>query len=206
MNFSKQLKKYRELYGFSQEILAEKIYVTRQTISKWENDKSYPDIHNLLALSILFDITLDELVKGDMRIMKNVVENEKLEKNTKGMLVFIILLLVIGVPFAVVYDGIKALIPFLIFSIGLMYYAIKIEKAKKKHNIKTFREIIAFSEGDTTLEELQKARSTKDNIKEKILVVGAFSVVIVILAIVIKYLTVFMMKFFLEYVRMTQKS
>ncbi|MGY3703478.1 transcriptional regulator [Vagococcus martis] len=196
MNFSKQLKKYRELYGFSQEILAEKIYVTRQTISKWENDKSYPDIHNLLALSILFDITLDELVKGDMRIMKNVVENEKLEKNTKGMLVFIILLLVIGVPFAVVYDGIKALIPFLIFSIGLMYYAIKIEKAKKKHNIKTFREIIAFSEGDTTLEELQKARSTKDNIKEKILVVGAFSVVIVILAIVIKYLTVFMMKFF----------
>lgn len=196
MNFSKQLKKYRELHGFSQEILAEKIYVTRQTISKWENDKSYPDIHNLLALSILFDITLDELVKGDMEIMKNVVGNENLEKNTKGMLIFIILLLVIGVPFAVVYDGIKALIPFLIFSIGLMYYAIRVEKAKKKHNIKTFREIIAFSEGDTTLEEIQKARSTKDNIKEKILVVGGFSLVIVILAIVIKYLTVFMMKFF----------
>lgn len=49
MNFSKQLKKYRELNGYSQEILAEKIYVTRQTISKWENDKTYPDIHNLIA-------------------------------------------------------------------------------------------------------------------------------------------------------------
>ncbi|WP_442760551.1 helix-turn-helix domain-containing protein, partial [Enterococcus italicus] len=70
MNFSKQLKKYRELNGYSQETLAEKIYVTRQTISKWENDKTYPDIHNLIALSVLFDITLDELVKGDVETMK----------------------------------------------------------------------------------------------------------------------------------------
>ena len=59
MNFSKQLKEYRKLNGFNQEGLAEKIYVTRQTISKWENDKNYPDIHNLITLSILFDISLD---------------------------------------------------------------------------------------------------------------------------------------------------
>lgn len=196
MNFSKQLKKYRELHGFSQEVLSEKIYVSRQTISKWENDKSYPDIHNLLALSILFDITLDELVKGDMKIMKNVVDNEKLEKNTKGILIVIILMLVIGVPFAVVFDGMKGLIPFTLFSIVLMYYAIKVEKAKKKHNIKTFREIIAFFEGDTTLEELKNNRSTKDYIKERILMVAGFSVVIIILAIAIKYLTLFIMKIF----------
>jgi len=75
MNFSKQLKKYRELNNLSQEALAEKIYVTRQTISKWENDKTYPDIHNLIALSILFDISLDELVKGDVKVMKNEVSN-----------------------------------------------------------------------------------------------------------------------------------
>lgn len=70
MNFSKQLKKYRELNGYSQEILAEKIYVTRQRISKWKNDKTYPDIHNLIVLSVLFEITLDKLVKGDVATMK----------------------------------------------------------------------------------------------------------------------------------------
>jgi transcriptional regulator with XRE-family HTH domain len=91
MNFSKQLKKYRELNLLSQEMLAEKIYVTRQTISKWENDRSYPDIHNLVALSILFDISLDELVKGDMIIMKNAIANEKMDKDVKGMLLFMVL-------------------------------------------------------------------------------------------------------------------
>lgn len=50
MNFSKQLKIYRERDGLSQEELTEKIYVTRQTISKGENDHTYPDIHNVIAL------------------------------------------------------------------------------------------------------------------------------------------------------------
>lgn len=44
--------------NLSQEELAEKIYVTRQTISNWENDKSYPDIHSLLLLSSTFHISL----------------------------------------------------------------------------------------------------------------------------------------------------
>ncbi|MBP1042902.1 helix-turn-helix transcriptional regulator [Vagococcus sp. BWB3-3] len=64
MNFAKQLKKYREVSGLSQTDLAEKIYVTRQTISKWEKGKTYPDIQALIALSKLFDISLDELIKG----------------------------------------------------------------------------------------------------------------------------------------------
>ncbi|HDC0343189.1 TPA: helix-turn-helix transcriptional regulator, partial [Staphylococcus aureus] len=45
MNLSKQIKKYRERDGYSQEYLAEKLYVSRQSISNWENDKSLPDIH-----------------------------------------------------------------------------------------------------------------------------------------------------------------
>ncbi|MRC99867.1 helix-turn-helix domain-containing protein, partial [Bacillus thuringiensis] len=57
MNLSKQIKKYRDREGFSQEDLAEKIYVSRQTISNWENERSYPDIHNLLFLSVLFDVS-----------------------------------------------------------------------------------------------------------------------------------------------------
>lgn len=63
MNLGHQIKYYRQRDYLSQESLAEKLYVSRQTISNWENDKSYPDIHNLLMLSSLFDVSLDDLVK-----------------------------------------------------------------------------------------------------------------------------------------------
>ena len=58
MELYKQIKRYRTDMNLSQEELAEKIYVTRQTISNWENDKSYPDIHSLLLLSSTFHISL----------------------------------------------------------------------------------------------------------------------------------------------------
>ena len=51
MELSIQIKKYRTELHLSQEELAEKVYVTRQTISNWENEKSYPDIHSLLLAS-----------------------------------------------------------------------------------------------------------------------------------------------------------
>lgn len=60
MDLSHQIKKYRKQLAFFQEELAEKLYVSRQTISNWENERSYPDIHNLLLLSVLFDVSLDE--------------------------------------------------------------------------------------------------------------------------------------------------
>ena len=61
MELNKQIKKYRTMMNLSQEELAEKVYVTRQTISNWETGKSYPDIHSLLLLSSLFNVSLDQL-------------------------------------------------------------------------------------------------------------------------------------------------
>lgn len=60
----------------SQEELAEKIHVSRQSISNWENERSYPDIHNLLMMSILFNVSLNDLVKGDVKIMKKNFKNQ----------------------------------------------------------------------------------------------------------------------------------
>ena len=54
MDISNQIKKRRTDMGLSQEELAERIYVSRQTISNWETDKTYPDIQSLLLLSISF--------------------------------------------------------------------------------------------------------------------------------------------------------
>ncbi len=66
MNISKQIQYFRKRDNMSQEKLAEKIHVSRQSISNWENERNYPDIHNLLMMSILFNVSLDDLVKGDV--------------------------------------------------------------------------------------------------------------------------------------------
>ena len=66
MELSDQIKKHRTQIGLSQEELAERIFVSRQTVSSWENDKTYPDVESLLLLSVLFDVTVDELIKGDV--------------------------------------------------------------------------------------------------------------------------------------------
>ncbi|MDD6193273.1 MAG: helix-turn-helix transcriptional regulator [Lachnospiraceae bacterium] len=68
MEFANQLKKYRTEKNLSQEQLAEEIFVTRQTISNWETEKSYPDVHSLMLLSSLFQVSLDQLLKGDIEI------------------------------------------------------------------------------------------------------------------------------------------
>ena len=63
MEIGKRIKELRGGKGWNQEEFAEKVFVSRQTVSSWENDKSYPDIKSLLLMSELFGITLDELVK-----------------------------------------------------------------------------------------------------------------------------------------------
>ena len=73
MELKNQIRKYRTQLNLSQEELAEKIFVTRQSISNWENGKNYPDIHSLILLSTLFEVSLDQLIKGDLEQMKKEV-------------------------------------------------------------------------------------------------------------------------------------
>ena len=70
MELSKQIKKYRKEQKLSQEDLAEKIHVTRHTISNWERGKNIPDLNSLILLSQIFNTSLDNLVKGDVGIME----------------------------------------------------------------------------------------------------------------------------------------
>ena len=65
MELAKHIKAHRGRLGMSQEELAEKIFVSRQTISNWETDRTYPDVQSLLLLSNLFDVSIDSLIKGD---------------------------------------------------------------------------------------------------------------------------------------------
>ena len=63
MELSKQIKKYRTEANLSQEELADKIYVSRQTISNWENEKNYPDIKSLVLMGEVFQVSLDYLIR-----------------------------------------------------------------------------------------------------------------------------------------------
>ena len=74
-----QLVKLRKENNMSQEKLAELLGVSRQTIYKWENNKVYPDMINLVAISEIFDVSIDELIKGEQRSNQTVnqVANKK---------------------------------------------------------------------------------------------------------------------------------
>ena len=80
MDVGKQIKKFRQDLKLSQEELASKIFVTRQTISNWENGKNYPDVNSLVMLSQLFNTSLDILVKGDVIEMEKQVEQDNVRR------------------------------------------------------------------------------------------------------------------------------
>lgn len=181
MNLSKQIKKHRERLSLSQEGLAEKLYVSRQTISNWENEKSYPDVHNLLLLSVLFDVSLDELVKGDVEQMKETIEKTAMDHYTKIMLVFT-LLAALSVGPALFLLGHWWIAPPLCFWLVSMYAALKIEKIKKTQNIKTYKEIVAFMENQD-LDAIRKKRDIKKDILSKTVIVLAFAFIVGILAL-----------------------
>jgi len=80
IEFSKKLIDLRKEKGISQEFLADRLFVSRQTISKWELGETTPDLENLASLANFFEISLDELVfdkKYPSPIEKEVVNNEK---------------------------------------------------------------------------------------------------------------------------------
>ncbi|WP_189723692.1 helix-turn-helix domain-containing protein [Staphylococcus warneri] len=77
MKFHEKLKQERKKLNLSQEDLANKINISRQSISKWELEKGYPNIETLIELSELFDITVDELLKGDDFLKDKIVEDGK---------------------------------------------------------------------------------------------------------------------------------
>lgn len=159
MELNNQIRKYRTSLNLSQEELAEKIYVSRQTVSNWETGKSYPDIHSLLLLSSLFEISLDQLIKGDIEIMKKEINEAEVQKhnhygNIFGSLFFVSILLFVPL---IKFFGIYGIIAWVVLYAVTFYYAWKVHKVQKENDVSTYKEIVAFSEGKT-LDEIQKQR------------------------------------------------
>lgn len=77
MEFGSKLKKLREEHNLSQEELAQQLNVSRQAVYKWEAHKGYPDIHNLIRLSDMFDVTIDDLIRSDKKLQDKISIDEE---------------------------------------------------------------------------------------------------------------------------------
>lgn len=86
MEIGQKLKDARVHSGLTQEVVAEKINVSRQTISNWENEKSYPDIISIIELSNLYCISLDDLLKGDSKMIEHLEESTNVVKSNKKLI------------------------------------------------------------------------------------------------------------------------
>jgi transcriptional regulator with XRE-family HTH domain len=99
MEIGKKLKETRLKCNMTQEQVSEMLYVSRQTISNWENEKSYPDIISIIKLSDLYSISLDELLKGDEKMIEHLEESTNIvESNTRlivAIAINIVLLIVL---------------------------------------------------------------------------------------------------------------
>ena len=81
MNFGENLKKLRKEKQLSQESLAEKLNISRQAVSKWESNSSYPDMNNLIQLKDIFNVTLDEMILIDKKDCEETLKNNPNNKD-----------------------------------------------------------------------------------------------------------------------------
>ena len=163
MELSKTIKRLRTEKGWSQEILAEKAYVSRQTISNWETEKNYPDVHSLLILSDLFGVSLDELIKGDVETMKNTIHNKDASALKRAQwcgVIGLFLLMAVVTPIYENFGNVGMVIGSLLagaLSVFTFLSFHKMETIKSEHDIQTQREILAFMNGET-LDDIEKAK------------------------------------------------
>ena len=163
IDIGSKIKTLRLSKSMTQEQLAKALHVSAQAVSKWENGKSYPDIHSLLLLSALFDVSLDQLIKGDLETMKQEVNAADVKAMNRNAIIYAVLLaatIILSVPL-IKWFGLYGLIPELLLWGSAMYFALRLERIKKANNVQSYREILAFSEGKRLDEIEQKVEAGK---------------------------------------------
>lgn len=162
MELPQQPKANRERLGLTQEDVAQRIFVSRQTMSSWETGKTYPDVQSLLLLSNLFGVSIDSLVKGDVETMKETIVKDavRMERLSIGMVGLLLAGVACLVGWDLIWDEPVAAVPWLTWGVvvGMALFALcaalamvcacRVEKLKKDHDLVTFREISAFMDGE----------------------------------------------------------
>lgn len=137
MEIDKKLKNARIAAGLTQEQTAQKIKVSRQTLSNWETGKFLPDIISLIKLSDLYQMSLDDLLKGNDRIIKKIEKDTSIVKSNQIMMIFGWVTLFCSFSFSIwnTYNGnseviqfISAAAPWVMMGIGIACIVATISK------------------------------------------------------------------------------
>ena len=168
MEIGSRIRERRSALGISQDELASRVYVSRQTISSWENDKTYPDVQSLLLLSEIFGTSVDSLIKGDVDTMTKTIEKDALTFKRLGFVMLVFLLLMIAALVwlsaqLVVWDWpAEQTVPTVVLAVTLwgvaMFAATWAERIKKRHDLVTYHEILAFQMGEPIDRDTEKGR------------------------------------------------
>lgn len=195
MDIGKRIREYRKIYNLSQEQLADKIFVSRQTVSNWENNKTYPDIQIIVSLSILFNVSLDELIREDLEEMKMKISNNKATKRADiySLIMIcstILASLSIGLVVALPESKFIWIVPVTLF-LPALWSSFVLEKFKRNNDLKTYKEILAFSQ-NKDVEVLRKKRDARRTRIEKGIIVLGYAG----LALLICLMAIFIANFF----------
>lgn len=182
MKIGKRIREYRKIYNFSQEQLADKIFVSRQT---------YPDIQIIISLAILFNVSLDELIREDLEEMKMKISNNRASKRADiySLIMIsstILASLSIGLVVALPESKLILIVPIILF-LPALWSSFVLEKFKKNNDLKTYKEILAFSQ-NKDIEVLRENREPRRiRMGKTIIVLGyaALTLLICLIAIFI---------------------
>ena len=104
MELGRKIAEIRKEHDLTQEGLAELCSVTRQTISNWENGKSYPDLETLVLISDTFDVSLDALLKGDRKMVSEITKEQKHGRSKVLKIAIVAAAVLIAVFAGICYD------------------------------------------------------------------------------------------------------
>ena len=168
MEVGGRIRELRTERGMSQDDLAARVYVSRQTISSWENGKTYPDVQSLLLLSEIFGASVDSLIKGDVETMNETIDRdiETMRRLSYVMLGFLLLMIAAMIWVclqAFVWDWpLEQTVPTFVLALVLwgvaMFAACWVDRIKKSHDLVTYGEILAYWKGEAVDRDTERGR------------------------------------------------
>ena len=129
MDFGAQMKKLRTSRKLTQEQIAQKLNVSRQTVSSWENNRNLPDLEMVVLIARIFDVSLDNLILGDPTMTDKLVKDGSEMKKIKWNLHFSITMIVAGIIIFLLFTLIGGTVdsngylqePFFLIPIGYLF-------------------------------------------------------------------------------------
>lgn len=184
MELGTHLKANRARLGLCQEELAEMVYVSRQTISNWETGKSYPDVHSLLLLANVFQVSLDQLIKGDVEQMKKEIKKSEIDRFNRWGNVFSLLMIASIASAAPLFSllGWPGVVLWAILFAVTTAVGSHVEHLKKENRIFTYKEIVAFTQGKR-LDELEAVREEGKRPYQRLLLAVACGLITLVVAL-----------------------